>query len=278
MNLEAQLELLATDVQMPVSPDFVSVISAGLVAPPAPVYVRRRLLLVAAVIALIVAAALAIPQSRTTIAGWLDFGGIRLEIVDRIIDRDDASLVEIDSSLLLGDESSLGGAVDAVNYPLMQLPDETPDRVFVRQQENNAMVSMLYPATDDLPEIGDTGVGALLIQIENRSDFDFLVKHAPPDGGYEFVSMDNGIEGFWVISGNLSAIPYDPRDTFGLDKVSRPTGNVLLWNENGVTFRLETALARREAIALAERIVPIDEPSGNQSGMPHVWMSNRPQG
>jgi hypothetical protein len=38
------------------------------------------------------------------------------------------------------------------------------------------------------------------------------------------------------------------------------TGNVLIWQKGGFTFRLETSLGERAAIRIAETISPSDDP------------------
>jgi hypothetical protein len=63
--------------------------------------------------------------------------------------------------------------------------------------------------------------------------------------------------GYWVRDGRLYIAP-DPGSygRFGTG-ASRPSGNVLLWQEGGVTYRLETTLDRAPAVALAENLVTL---------------------
>jgi hypothetical protein len=263
MTLESRLEQLNRDVQFPDAPDFAGRIGQQL-SPVAPHRHRRRaVLLVAAAIILLLGIVLAVPQARTTVANWLQAGGIHLEIVDRFADGDQ---VDIDDSLILGDDTTLSDATRQAGIPLFHLADTDPDRVFLRQDGGTTIVSQMYGSSDALPEIGGTGVGALLMQVAASADFTPLTKQALPRTGFDIVRFSDDAVGFWIASGNLVAVPFDPEETFRLDRVSRQTGNVLIWERDGTGFRLETALPQDEAIALAEHLVPVMIDSGNQAG------------
>jgi hypothetical protein len=254
VNLEAQLELLAEDVQFPEAPDFSASIAASLTPRIQPVQWPRRFLLAAAVLALLLIGAVSIPESRTALAKWLGLGGIRIEFVDTLLDRDDR--VEIDSALIVGEEIELGEAELTRGIAVKGLPDKIPMRVYERIDGSVTTVSLVYEPSATLPEIGETGVGALLMQTDAPGEFVFLVKETHPMERASFVQV-GGTDGYWVQTGNLVAIPFDPAGEFGLDQVSRRTGNVLLWQVGGITYRLETNLSRAEAIALAESLVPV---------------------
>jgi hypothetical protein len=254
MNMEQHLELLAEDIQFPQSPDFATSLTAHLTPRPVRVDWRHRVLLVAAVIVIVIAATLAIPDSRTAIANWLGLGGIRIEFVDELLDRDDR--VAIDSSLIVGEEIDIEDVSLWPGNTVMTLPNAKVERAYIRTDNSAKTVSLFYLPGDDLPEIGETGVGALLMQFDSPKSFTLMIKQSgfPEDGTFTQVGED---EGYWVPSGNLIAIPYDPQDAFGLESVSRETGNVLLWQADGITYRLETNLNRVQAVALAKSLVPL---------------------
>jgi hypothetical protein len=254
VNLEAQLDLLSEDIQFPEAPDFSATIARSLAPRVQPVRWPRRVLLVAAVIALLLIAAVSIPESRTALANWLGLGGIRIEFVDTLLDREDR--VEIDSSLIVGEEIELEDANLTRGIPIRGLPDTIPVRVFERKDGSVTTVSLFYEPSAALPDIGETGVGALLMQTDAPGEFIFLVKETHPLERASFVQV-GGTDGYWVQTGNLVATPFDPAGEFGIDQVSRRTGNVLLWQIGGITYRLETNLSRAEAIALAESLVPV---------------------
>jgi hypothetical protein len=258
VSLESRLELLRQDIQFPEPPDFSSTIATSIGPRYRPARWRRPILLAAAAIALFLIVALAVPESRTALANWLGLGGIRIEVVNRLLDRDDR--VEIDSSLIVGEQIRMEDAYLASAHPLAGLPGIAPVRAYERLDGPAKTISLIYEPSESLPEIGDTGVGALLMQIETPGEFIFIVKESRASEWSTFVQI-GATDGYWVQSGNLIATPYDPEGMFGLETVSRSTGNVLLWQVDGVTYRLETNLSRAEAIALAESLVPISSTS-----------------
>lgn len=261
MNLEQQLDFLAEDVQFANMPDFAAGIGSVLEPRVVRIDWRRRLLVAAAVIAFVLMAALAVPESRSTVASWLGLGGIRIEFVDKLLDRDDR--VAIDSTLIVGDEIEVEDASLREGNPVLTLSEIDIERAYERVDGDSRTISLFYLPSESLPEIGDSGVGALLMQFETPSDFAIMIKKTafPEDGTFTQVGE---VDGYWVPSGNLIAVPYDPQGAFGLETVSRETGNVLLWQSNGITYRLETNLDRRSAIALAESLVSIEYKAGNQ--------------
>lgn len=255
MSFEQRMELLSEDVRFTATPDFA--MSIGGLLPPRVSRIdwQRRLLIAAAIVVVVLVAALGVPESRSAIAKWMGLGGIRIEFVDRLLDRDDR--VEIDSSLIVGEEIGTNEDAFGNGRTVFGLSEIEPERVFWRAEGEAEMLTLLYLPSESLPEIGGTGVGVLLMHIETPADFYFLVKESWTKGEGTVVTV-NGIDGYWVETGNLIAVPYDPKGVYGLDAVSRPTGNVLLWQSGGITYRLETNLDRDAAIELAESLVPIE--------------------
>lgn len=252
MTLESQLDRLASDVRFGDPPDVAGRVALEL--PPRSRRQTRRFWLpvaVAAAIALLLV--IAIPQSRETVARWLNFGGIRIEWVER---RTGSHDVPIDSALIVGEPVSASSVVG-----LLALPGQEPHAIYRRTDAGMVdTVSFVYAPDEFFPEIGNSGVGALLMQTDAEVDFYPFVKHAlRTEQGSRFVVVGS-VEGYWVATGELVSVPYDPDGTYGLDLVTRPTGNVLIWQVDGITYRLETNLSRQEAVTLAESLVPFREP------------------
>lgn len=220
---------------------------------------RQRQVAVAAILIILVALSLAVPPARAVVAGWLDridLPGIRIEVT-----RDGEPTAEpasaVGTTLLLGERVSLPDAATQAGFPLKVPGDDTlggPDEVYVRQVEGGALVSLLYLPRPGLPEIGTTGVGALLMQFHSTQEIELMVKgvreEEPP------VTTRIGDDyGYWIRNGRLILFP-DPADPLTFDNpAGRPSGNVLLWQDGAVTYRLETGLAREPAVAVAETLV-----------------------
>jgi hypothetical protein len=257
MNLESMLEALADDVQFPAAPQFAM--------PSAPPRVHRapvRPWLIAAAIALVIfIATLANPDARRAVADWLGIGSIRIDLVDELLDRGEP--VAIDSSFLVGERTDL----DDLQFPapILGLPDADVSAAYQRTEERAAMVTLYYPASEALPAIGETDLGAVLMQVDDPRNVFMLVKQTR-FSDVEYVTL--GVQdAFWITSGTLSAVPYDPGAIFGLPMVSRVTGNVLIWEANDISYRLETSLDQAGAIRLAESLVPLDAGTDRATGL-----------
>jgi hypothetical protein len=75
----------------------------------------------------------------------------------------------------------------------------------------------------------------------------YVQKSAGPGTRIDQVIV-RGAVGYWL-TGDLHAVIF--RDSSGRVLESRAAGNVLLWEEDGVTLRLEGARSRAEALELA---------------------------
>ena len=61
---------------------------------------------------------------------------------------------------------------------------------------------------------------------------------------------------FWI-DGAAHTFMYLDADGQPQSEEYRLAGNVLLWEANGVTYRLESELTRETAIAIAESLLPV---------------------
>jgi hypothetical protein len=94
-------------------------------------------------------------------------------------------------------------------------------------------------------------VGLLLSQFRGALNEGFFAKAIDADTTLERVRVD-GRPGFWL-SGDPHIFFWDGPDGF-VDDQRRFVGDVLLWSDGPITYRLETALGRDRAIALAEQL------------------------
>lgn len=248
-DLERQLLHLGEDVRFPPTPAF-SLKSRPAVPPSRmiPAWWRAGLAAAAALVLL----ALVVPEARQAVGSWLGVPGIRIEIGDQ--DDDPSPVVtSIGGSLLLGQPATLaevnqefpvalpGGALAAVD-----------PEIYLNRFEGQPVVSLLYPASETLPAIGTTGVGLLLMQVEASGDTPLMmVKRAAVDASPLPVTV-NGQEGFWIAGGMLVTDAGDPFWSF-----ARRSGNVLVWHEDGVTYRIESSLPLADALAIAGSLAPL---------------------
>ena len=68
----------------------------------------------------------------------------------------------------------------------------------------------------------------------------------------------NGAEGYWAEGLTQLTILADP--SAGWDgSTTRPSANMLIWQENGVAYRMESALSMQEALEITRSMQPVDE-------------------
>jgi hypothetical protein len=109
-------------------------------------------------------------------------------------------------------------------------------------------VTLLWPSGGELPATIEPEVGLLIGQFRGAVNEGFFVKAAGGGSTVERVRVD-GHDGFWV-SGDPHVLFWDgPGGTF--DDARRWVGDVLLWSDGAITYRLESALGRAAAIRIA---------------------------
>jgi hypothetical protein len=135
----------------------------------------------------------------------------------------------------------------------ISLPDlGAPDEVYLRSlPDGNQMVSLVFVPRDGLPETEGTGVGLLLMQFEARTDAEYIAKNVAEGTGVFPVSI-GPYAGLWVPGSHSLTLLSDPSQS--CCPPARQSGAVLLWEQGGVTFRMESDLPRAAAIAIAEAI------------------------
>ena len=260
-DLERTLADLAPRIAFPPTPDLTSRIRAEITAQPVPprrgwqfpalLQPRRLAVAVLAVLILAAGALVASPGLRTTVAEWIGVDGIEIIFVDQ---TPTPMASPVGTTLLLGESMTLDEAQSRVDYVILIPADlGPPDEIYLRQLDSGPMVSLLYQPRDGLPEAKETGVGALLMQFPASSEAADIAKRV--SGGMGFVSevAIDGAAAYWITGQSELVIDQDPSIGFA-DSIGRSSANVLIWQHDGMTYRLETNLERAEAIRLAESL------------------------
>jgi hypothetical protein len=219
---------------------------------------RRNLWLVAALLLIAIAGGLVLfPQARNAIADRLGLHGVLIRWVDQAPTPEPSP---VGTPLLLGRRVSLDDARAAVDFPVgvpASAGFNAPQEIYLLEQDHGAMVSFVYPAGPGLPASDETGVGALLTQFEGEADRDMIEKGLLNDGArethLEAVTV-GGEPGFWISGAphTYFVVCYDGGKC--RQERYRLAGNVLIWEQDGVTLRLESALPREDALAIAESL------------------------
>lgn len=232
-RLEATLIELGRDLEYPPTPDLSGVVHARLIERrrPASRWTRFGFLAPLAAVflaALVVAGVLALwPAARDAVAERLGVRGVQVTQV--------RSLPTAVSGLDLGQPIALEDAQRRVPYPI-QLPAKlgAPDAVFFLDTPLGGQIVAAY---------------AQVVVFEFQGTRAGLGKGLPPGASVEEVSV-NGNRALWIAG--------DPHVVFFVDAQGRPqsettrvAGNVLLWENGGLTLRLEGPLTRDEALGIA---------------------------
>jgi hypothetical protein len=212
---ELEHALASLEIDWPATPSF------ELRAPERPA--RRRIVLALAVAVVVaVAAAFAVPQSRGAILRFLHLGGETIERVHTLPPASDRSL-----------RASLGFRISrAEGARLLGRPFAVADAQLYR---TDVVVSALLP--------GDV----LLSELRTGDNPIILKKYVGGATDVEEVVVEPGLTGLWIHGAHHVFIaPQLP---------ARFAGNTLVWQREGITFRLEgKSLRLAEALRLARTL------------------------
>lgn len=235
-ELETSLRALAADVAFPPTPSLADAVATRL-EPHRPLWSRfagRRVVVAVAIVLAAFAAVLAAsPGARSA---FLELFGIEGATVYRVERAPDVSRF---GPLVRGQAVTLDEARRAVAFEVLVPPTggRPVERVFLDRVVG--AVSFVYCC----PEL-------ILTEFLGEA-VPYVQKIAGPDVRIEEVRVRGG-RGLWLEGAHAVVF----RDSSGVVREDelRLAGNVLLWERNGVTFRLEGDIDREKALALAEEL------------------------
>jgi Domain of unknown function (DUF4367) len=183
---------------------------------------------------------------------------VRAEILDRL------EIGDVDILFLADDEEQLPETPDALARQLGQpvsldeaeastgrafpLPEDerlgSPDAVYLNEQVAGQAVTLVYRERPGLPADPDTGIALLITQFIGSPD---VAKQVRAPASSQAVTV-NGEDGYWVEGPHMLIYPFSGEPTV------RRVDNVLIWELNGLTYRLESQLSMEEALAIAESV------------------------
>ncbi len=235
-ELERMLVALGNELDVPEPPEIVSRVGAAL-APRRPDARRRLVLVLAAVAAAALLATLAIPDARSALLRLLHIGGARIELVDEL---PPVPQTPPELELTLGEPVSLDEARESAGFTLLEL-DETPDAVYVGER---GTVWFRYGRPD--------AVKLLVAQTpELYVDEPFILKKLVASGTEVEAVEVRGRPAYFVSGEPHVILLLDPNGV-AIEESARLARDVLVWDEQGRTLRLEGDLTKDEAVELAE--------------------------
>ncbi len=252
-DLEQRLHGLAGQVHFPPTPDLAGATRRLLTkSPPQTVAVRwwPRLVVATALLIVIAATVLAlVAPAREAVARWLDFPGVSL------LTGDDEPPVTHPAPVRngLGEQTSLDSILAAAGFSI-ESPQAAglsePDEHYLLE-EGEAVV-FIYLTDEGLPAITGSDVGLLLMQFRASPDSIWIEKQLGQNTAVDVVRV-NEAESLWIEGSHTLVL-----NPAGMaSPAARPTANVLIWNQNGTTYRIEANLSQSAMIGIAESMQPV---------------------
>jgi hypothetical protein len=245
--LEQALVDLGRHLRYPESDGVVDDVLGRLRARERPELARRMTVLVAATLTLLTGLAVLSPAVRAAFLRIFALPGIRIEVVE---EAPPAPVRTLGEGLSLGERVSLDEAEGTVGF-LVRLPADlgVPDQVFVERFLPGGRVWLVYRAGPGLPKAAETGVGLLVAEFRGSLD-EPLLKKVTDEGGTVTPVRVDGNEGFFVPGAHTVYVLDENGNPVGDEP--RLAGNVLVWEVDGVTYRIESALGLTDSLGLAE--------------------------
>jgi hypothetical protein len=129
----------------------------------------------------------------------------------------------------------------------------TPDEAYALG--DHEVLTLVYRAEDGLEEMGETGIGLLVQRIEGALDGERVEKLVAEVGATVQAIEVEGAPGYWI-SGPPHLVRYTT--TAGLEhaQATRVAGDSLVWERDGVLYRIESGLGLAETLRIAESVAP----------------------
>lgn len=265
-ELEARLRDLAPRIAFPLTPALSRSVTEAIRTPSHRMdnrhsTVRSRLVFASvAALLLIVIAVAAIPASRHAVARWIDIPGIHISWLG----DDPPASIEREIRLGLGSQVDLEEATSGAGFTLSLPADDRasePDEIFYNPFPASGpgfppgVVSFAYLANDDLPAVPETDVGLLITEFRGNPSSVWANKSLMVNDKPRTVRV-NGEDALWLPNTHLISI--QPESAGDLQTpTTRSTGSVLIWNHDGITYRIEGNLPYEAMLAIAESMEPI---------------------
>jgi hypothetical protein len=221
MSVEHDLRLLAEDV-FPPEPDLREAVLAR-IEPRPQRQPRRPLLLLAAVLAAAALAALAVPQARSALERWLGIGSARIERTETLPHATGGPLVS-------GQRTSAKAAESWIRHRLLY-PHALGEPTELRVDWGLSVVALRWAEP-----------GVRLLELESGRIY--LQKLVGGNTSVERVTV-NGRPGYWI--GGRHVAFFDLQQP-------RWVGPALLWEQDGLTLRLDGPRTQAGALRIARTI------------------------
>ena len=235
-RLDAALLRLAAEIDFPPTPDLRRSVVERAQAP------ARRWWPSAWPRAAVLAVIVTLLAAATAAALVLVLPGLRITTVPTV-----PTAEAVASRLALGDPipaGTVGAGVPAALGP--------PDEAYVVGDDE--VLSLVYLADDELPDIAGSGIGLLVQVIDGALDVERVQKLVAEGATVVPVQVD-GEAGFWI-EGPPHLVRYTDPEGRERSQRTRLVGDTLVWERGGVLYRIESGLGLDGTLPIAESIAP----------------------
>jgi hypothetical protein len=125
----------------------------------------------------------------------------------------------------------------------------TPDDVYLETVGTTDRVTFVYRQRPGIPVSENAGVSALVVELGGTIDVQLLGKGTGPDTPVEAVNVGVA-RGYWIEGAPHLFFYRDPQGN-AVQETLRLAGNTLVWEQGGVTYRLEAQITKEQALRLA---------------------------
>jgi hypothetical protein len=226
-ELERALVLLGHELEVPVIPGTIARTVRERIARRR--RVRRGLVLALAVGVAALAVAFAVPSARTAILRFFHIGAVTVERVHTLPHATRMMLTSGLGEPLVREDAEMEAGFSAQLGRL-----KAPATWWARE----GLLATILPRQ---PRV-------LLVEVRGQQSW--LAKKVATDLQPVVV---NGSFGYWIPGPHV--LMYEPRPT-QVEEVARYSGSALLWERNGITYRLQGEPTRAAALAEARKITP----------------------
>jgi hypothetical protein len=261
MDFEAQLRTIAGRMKYPPTPDIAGAVSARLRAATRPRFQSKAVAWSLTIVLILLSSLMLIPSARAAIIEFIQVGVVRIFRSEPVPapQQIPGTMVPVTATPLptpqplipvlrnLAGERTLQEAQQSVKYRLAlpTYPGDLgePDYVFMQDQ----------------------GAMTILVRLDPQNPDEVLMSlHFIPEGSWVIKKMEltviketqvNGQYAIWTTG------PYPMRLENGdIRSVRMIQGHVLIWEDDAVTYRLETNQSLAEAVKTAESLEPLKSP------------------
>lgn len=252
-EFEKQLIDISKGMDYPSTPDIAGFVSARLRPARSPRLISKTWAWSLTIILILLSSLMLIPSARAAILEFIQIGIVRIfpqpieptvEPIQTIVPSTATPISSLPFLETIAGKTTLEDAQGQVPYPILlptyPVDSGEPDHIYIQNADGN--MTILVWLNPQNPE-------TVLMSLHFIPDGSWAITKVSPTL-IEETTVD-GVRAIWAVG------PYPLRFTNGdLDFTRIVDGNVLIWADDTLTYRLETNMSLEEALKVAESLVP----------------------